>query len=147
MIRSSRLLPILHLRERAEADAQLAHAERLRTVQTITAVRDTWRDNELRTWGAMGAAGSERIPGWELALLSELQSASRRRVIAASADLYTAEQEAEKTRQALVAANQERRTIERLHERAVEHERVEGIKREQATLDELATLSHSWNGR
>lgn len=145
VIASRRLVPILALRERAEQAAERAHAERMRSLAAAEARQAHYLDLEGAAWERFAVDG--RVSGGTLAALAGLQQASHRRVISAAADVYDAQRDADKTRQALVSAMQARRTIERLHERAQAHERAQELQAEQAALDELATLGHAWRDR
>jgi len=147
MIASRRLRPILALRERAEDAAERAHAERVRALGAAEAIKTFYARQEDATWSRLATITGGVTTGGQLGLLASLQGATRRRVIAAAADAYDAERAADESRVELVRAMQERRTIERLYERAQSAERLAELRSEQATLDELATLGHAWRDR
>jgi len=139
-----RLATLLRLREAARDERRNLLAEALRAEELVVR-RIAELDGELAALRAQrlhAARPGETVDvdslndtaRYEMILKLERQSADQQRQVVAA--------EAEKRREALVAADREVRVLERLRETQLERHRQEEDRREFQRLDELAVIRH-----
>ncbi|MEW6264158.1 MAG: flagellar export protein FliJ [Thermodesulfobacteriota bacterium] len=136
-----RLEFLLRYRRQKEELAMYELAQRVREANQIEGELEDVRRRGRELTEELRERTAQDLPAPVFTLYKDYQEHLRRRELVTERRLTHAESRIEQQRQVLVAASVERKTIERFKERRQkENQALEG-RREQNTLDELASLA------
>ncbi len=138
------LATLLRHRQRFEDARALDLAQALRRRGAAASRLDGLRRQAAGCRDTVARAGARGATGLEIGLLADVLDDLARRAVRAETELATARRQAELAREALVAASQGRRVIERLEalHREDYRQRLESAERRE--LDDVASLHRLW---